>query len=69
MKSISKKLSFSDRSVWTVGLTIEIKLHFKFILLSVDQARDKTVNKTDNKAFPMHGTTAKQNAQYITGTL
>lgn len=37
LKHICEKLHFHDRLVWTVGLTIEIRLHFQ-IALNLDRA-------------------------------
>ena len=38
LESVFEKLRFRDGLVWTVGLTVEIKLRFKFFLRAEDGA-------------------------------
>jgi len=38
LKSVFQKLRFRDGLVWTAGLTVEIKLRFKFLRRFVDAA-------------------------------
>ena len=39
LKSVFEKFHFCDGIVWTVGLTVETKLRFKFLRSSVDGAQ------------------------------
>ena len=38
LKSVFQKLCFRDGLVWTVGLTVEINVHFQFLRGGVDKA-------------------------------